>query len=93
MFAWGTPPFLARSMTSRSEALVDGSEPPFLTALTISALNLVKTALFLASVASFFRLILLHLECPDIVFFGYDGSVLYLNVNSNGDNAVTNSLD
>ncbi len=58
--------FFARSMASRSPKFVSGSPPPSLAAMVISRAKRVKMAPRLASMAAFFRLIVDHLECPDI---------------------------
>jgi hypothetical protein len=56
----------ALSTARRSRGLELGSPPPIRAAVTISRISLVKTLPRLASAAPFFRLIVDHLEWPDI---------------------------
>ena len=80
MLSLGTLLALALAMASRSLELEAGSGPPSLTATEISRPHLVKILAFAPSVLSFLRLMLFHLECPDLVcppfsYFGSPGGV------------------
>ena len=66
IFSLGILAALALAMQSRSLPLVSGSAPPSFTATDISRATLVNTLALAASEAPFLRLILFHLECPDI---------------------------
>src|SRR2546428_1415107 len=65
MFSAGMFTDLAPAIAVRSLGLLPGSPPPALAATVISLMYLVKTCPRLASVAPFFRLMVLHFECPD----------------------------
>jgi hypothetical protein len=56
---------LAVAMAERSLGFASGSPPPILAATVISLISLVKILPRLASIAPFFLLMVLHLECPD----------------------------
>jgi hypothetical protein len=56
----------ALSMASRRRGFASGSPPPILAAVAISRISLVKIFPRLASTAPFLRLIVAHLEWPDI---------------------------
>ena len=72
MLSFGTLLDFAFAIKSRSFALLLGSAPPSLTQTVISLPIFVKIFAFAASVASFFRLILFHLECPDMGVHPFD---------------------
>src|SRR5258708_1178312 len=76
---WGVPLWMARVMLSagmfasraastadRSRALCSGSPPPLRAATVTSRMSLVKSAPLVAPIASFLRLILVHLLWPAI---------------------------
>ena len=56
----------ALSTTRRRRGLPAGSPPPMRAAVAISRISFVKTFPRLASMAPFLRLIVAHLEWPDI---------------------------
>jgi hypothetical protein len=60
LFAW------ARSTARRSRVLASGSGKPWRAAIEISRASFVNSWPRLASAAPFCRLIVDHLECPDI---------------------------
>src|SRR5688572_1992332 len=66
MLSLGMFAALARWTASRSLKFIVVSPPPCLAARMISRESFVKTAPRLASAAPFWRLIVDHLECPDI---------------------------
>src|SRR5262245_8858454 len=66
MLSLGMLAALARCTARRSLKFIDASPPPCLAAWIISRLSLVKMAPRLASFAPFWRLMVDHLECPDI---------------------------
>src|SRR4030067_979956 len=68
MLSLGIFSALAARTAARSLGLALISPPPKRAATIISLMTLVKSFPRLASAAPFFRLIVLHFECPDISF-------------------------
>ncbi len=62
----------ALAITSLRLELLEGSGPPAFTATIISRAIFVNIFARCASLAPFFRLMVLHLECPDILFAPYN---------------------
>src|SRR5215217_2284160 len=66
MLSFGMLADLARSTASRRRVFDSGSGKPWRAAIEISRANLVKSWPRFASAAPFCRLIVDHLECPDM---------------------------
>src|SRR5512137_2473462 len=66
MLSLGMFSALAARIACRRREFPSGSPPPSLAARLISLAILVKILPFLASAAPFFRLMVLHFECPDM---------------------------